>query len=130
MEGDILSQVRMQSTMYNRTMQSGYSELMGLFPPVSNSRTRLTEKQIKALESGQPASPPFKIREFAKVQETLGADALPHGFQGIPIFNHMDMPMNDDLDLKGCDYVNKVDEFRFPNDDTYKDVSYLIDLLN
>ena len=40
------------------------------------------------------------------------------------------MPMIDDLDLKGCDYVNKVDEFRFPNDDTYKDVSYLIDLLN
>ena len=44
MDGDILEQVRMQSTMYNRTMQSGYSELMGLLPPVSNSRNSLTGK--------------------------------------------------------------------------------------
>ena len=38
--------------------------------------------------------------------------------------------MSDDLDLKPCSYVDKVDGFRFPNDDTYADVSYLIDLLN
>ena len=33
LEGDILSQVYMQSTIVNRTMQSGYSELMGMFFP-------------------------------------------------------------------------------------------------
>lgn len=30
------SQVYMESTIVNRTMQSGYSELMGLFPPSSS----------------------------------------------------------------------------------------------
>ena len=130
MDGDILSQVRMQSTMYNRTMQSGYSELMGLLPPGSSSRNSLTRKQVEALQPGQPASPPFKVRGSEQLQASLGTDALPNGFQGIPIYNYLDMPMADDLDLKGCGYVDKVDAFRFPNDDTYASAWYLVDLLN
>ena len=39
------------------------------------------------------------------------------------------MPMADDLDLKGCGYVDKVDAFRFPNDDTYASARYVVDLL-
>ena len=87
MDGDILEQVRMQSTMYNRTMQSGYSELMGLIPPASTKRNSLTAEQVRELEPGHRASPPFKVRDFHQVQKSLGLDALPYGFQGIPIYN-------------------------------------------
>mmetsp|Transcript_22038 Transcript_22038/g.27074 ORF Transcript_22038/g.27074 Transcript_22038/m.27074 type:complete len:125 (-) Transcript_22038:1125-1499(-) len=35
-------EVLMMSTLVNRTMQSGYSELMGLFPPSSQAAVKLT----------------------------------------------------------------------------------------
>ena len=37
LEGDLFSQVTMKSTAVNRTMQSGYAELMGMFPPANSS---------------------------------------------------------------------------------------------
>ena len=44
-EGD--EEVLFMSTIVNRTMQSGYAEIMGMFPPTlsnKNSTTRLTER--------------------------------------------------------------------------------------
>ena len=35
--------------------------------------------------------------------------------------------MDDDLDLPGCNYVNKVDSERFPSEETYKNYFYLVD---
>ena len=35
--------------------------------------------------------------------------------------------MLDDLGLEGCQYVHKVDSYRFPNEDTYSSVEYLKD---
>ena len=33
--------------------------------------------------------------------------------------------MADDLELTGCDYVNTVDSYRFPNEETYLSVEFL-----
>ena len=43
-------QMLMMSTLYNRTMQSGYSELMGMFPPTSAATQKsLTQAQQAAV---------------------------------------------------------------------------------
>ena len=47
----------------------------------------------------------------------------------MPIFNHEEKTLADDLDLTGCDYVNDVDGARFFHDETYSDYSYLTDEL-
>ena len=43
------NEIYMQSTNVNRTMQSGYSELMGLYPPQVGGAEQLTKKQAESL---------------------------------------------------------------------------------
>lgn len=107
------------STIVNRTMQSGYSEYMGMFPPRKDSGIRLTDAQTDALRTGGISAPPFGVRSSNNLQEELGDLPLPQGFIQMPIFNHNEVSMGDDLDLTGCDYVNAVDGYRFPAESTY-----------
>ena len=51
----------MQSTNVNRTMQSGYSELMGLYPP--GQAQGLTRQMQEAVSEGGQAYPLFKVRD-------------------------------------------------------------------
>lgn len=112
------------STLVNRTMQSMYSELMGMFPPtVNDPALRLTPAQQHALQPKGLASPPFKIRDQAGMSDL----ALPQGFMQIPVYTHLLADMDDDLDLGGCGYVNKVDGYRFPAESTYANVEFLKD---
>jgi len=53
-------EVYMQSTDVNRTITSGYSELLGLFPPGQSGAAKLTLQEQNNLMS--IASPPFKVR--------------------------------------------------------------------
>ena len=107
-------------------MQSGYSELMGMFPPQSPSKTnRLTEAQQHALSKGGVAFPPFGVRDSSATNNQLGDKPLPDGYISIPIFNHEEISMADDLDLEGCSYVNTVDAYRFPAESTYYSVEFL-----
>ena len=116
----------MMSTLVNRTMQSGYSELMGMFH--RERSPKLTVHQEKALEPKGVASPPFRVRDQHQINKRLGADALPFGFNQMPIFNRINEDsLEDDLDLPGCEYVNKVDSDKFPSEDTYKNYTYLVD---
>jgi len=39
----------MMSTLVNRTMQSGYSELMGMFQPSKEDGSKLNKRQIQAM---------------------------------------------------------------------------------
>ena len=117
----------MMSTLVDRTMQSGYSELMGMFQPDPQTASKLTRQQVDALRPKGPASPPFKIRDQAEIDQQLGAFALPEGYVQLPIFNHMEVAESDDLDLTGCDYVNTVDGYRFPAESTYASVEFLKD---
>ena len=45
----------------------------------------------------------------------------------VPVFNHIETSMTDDLNLSGCNYVNEVDSYRFPAESTYYSVEYLKD---
>jgi len=49
----------MMSTKSNRTMQSGYSELMGMFNTQTEQNVQLTNEQEEATSVGGVASPPF-----------------------------------------------------------------------
>ena len=119
-------EVMMMSTLVNRTIQSGYSELMGLYQPSKATATKLTKAQLKSMEGGVGATP-FNVRDSAQLNEQLGEYALPHGVMQVPIYNMMEKNENDDLDLPGCEYVNKIDGARFPSDSTYDEVYYLVD---
>ena len=58
-------EVYMQSTNVNRTMQSGYSELMGLYPPGEGKK--LTDLQLDALSDF--SAPPFGVRNSAELNK-------------------------------------------------------------
>ena len=118
-------QILMMSTIVNRTMQSGYSELMGMFH--HQRRAQLTMEQEKVLNHGEVASPPFQVRDQHDMITRLGRHPLPDGFNPVPIFNHNEVSMTDDLDLTGCNYVNEVDGDRFPSESTYTNVEFLKD---
>ena len=62
-----------QSTNVNRTLQSGYSELLGLFP--AGSGTPLTNAQARAVAG--VSRPPFNVRDARALNAELGNDALP-----------------------------------------------------
>ena len=68
--------------MFNRTMQSGYSELLGLFPPLNSTTDTLSDDQIQALAQGGEAAPPFTVSESVEstVSASLGSLGLPHGY--------------------------------------------------
>ena len=119
----------MKSTMFNRTMQSGYSELMGFNPPSDQANATLTAKQIGALNEGKSATLPFSVSNASAIQQEVGQTALPDGFVGIPIYNYINKPLSDDLDFESCGYVRSVDSARWPNEETYRSVDYLIDEL-
>ena len=55
-----------QSTDVNRTIQSGYSELMGLYPPGKSGAARLSQGMIDNLEDGV-GMPPFKVRDAKRI---------------------------------------------------------------
>lgn len=115
------------STIVNRTMQSGYSELMGMFKPDAKDAPKLTSAQVNALAPEGVASPPFKVRGQKSINEDLGDLPLPEGYVQLPIYDHNEVSMGDDLDLTGCSYVNAVDGYEFPAESTYISVEFLKD---
>ena len=120
-------QILMMSTLYNRTMQSGYSELQGMFKPDPKDAIKLTHLQERAVLPDGVASPPFRVRNQPEINSSLDGLPMPDGFVAVPIFNHNEINEADDLDLTGCDYVNTVDGYRFPNENTYTQVDFLRD---
>lgn len=96
-------EVYMQSTNVNRTMQSGYSELLGLFPP-GNADT-LTDAQKENLRNGI-AMPAFNVRDAERISESLGDSALPNGYVQIPIKEYNNSDIHDDVAPNGCAYIN------------------------
>ena len=57
----IPDEVIMMSTDVNRTIQSGYSELMGLYPPGKSGAELLTKGMAKNIDN--PKMTPFKVRD-------------------------------------------------------------------
>lgn len=93
----------MQSTDVNRTLTSGYSELMGLYPPGTGGAKKLTNQELEQLKG--VAKPPFVVRNAAQVNRSLGSSALPHDLTSIPIVTFIDGNLHDDLQYSGCHYI-------------------------
>ena len=64
---DLTEEVYMQSTDVNRTLQSGYSELMGLYPPGQSGAERMTPGMVRSIKD--PRLTPFKVRDAAKIND-------------------------------------------------------------
>lgn len=71
--------------------------------------------------------PPFKVRGSKEVNKILGNAALPHDFRPQQLISFLDHSIHDDLDMYGCNYVNTVDGYTFPNEETYSSVEWLKD---
>ena len=71
--------------------------------------------------------PPFGIRNAAKIEESLGLNAIIPGFVQIPIATYMDNVWEDDLYYGSCQYAATTDNERFPEDSTYTEELYLRD---
>ena len=97
-------EVLMISTDVNRTIQSGYSELMGLYPPGVSGAEPLTRGMAKNIRN--PKFTPFKVRDADKINDQLGFAALPHEFAAVPILLFMNEDLHDDASTKGCPYIN------------------------
>jgi len=116
-----LNEIYMQSTQVNRTIQSGYSELMGLFPPGESGDKGLSQFEHIALNSGR-SFPPFKVRDADSINKKLDRrnQTLPYGFVGIPIPNYPTNYIRDDLQDGSCPYTGDAWGPRTSNPNTFK----------
>jgi len=93
----------MQSTDVERTLQSGYSELLGIYPPGESGAFKLSQANLSALQSR--GFPPLRVRNASKINEDLGEDALPNGMTSLPVPTFINDSLLDDCSYNGCPYV-------------------------
>ena len=97
----------MQSSAVLRTIQSGYSELMGMYPPgEANGAEKLQDTHVASFAEGK-AAPPFKVRDYSKINTDLGHSALPNDFTSEAIFLRMGYDVHDDIRSHGCHHIKR-----------------------
>ena len=102
----------MESTDVNRTIQSGYSEFMGLYPPNVNvtKANLLSEDMSESIKNATLT--PFNVRDADSINDELGVAALPNNFTAVPIYTFLNPDLNDDASTNGCPYINEVGDLR------------------
>jgi len=70
---------------------------------------------------------PFNVRDAEKVNEELGADALPNRAVAVPIFVYDNDDILDDVSYDGCPYINEVEAARLNDDSVYSDYDWMMD---
>lgn len=86
-------------------MQSGYSELLGIYPPGVAKGPQLTAGEQLSLSTGR-GLPPVLVRDASTINAQLGVNPLPNGFVSVPVFTFVDQNVADDLNYGGCAYAN------------------------
>lgn len=120
----VQGEVYVQSTDVNRTIQSGYSELLGIYPPGVAKPRELTQGEMRSLQDGR-GLPRINIRDATTINNDLGASPLPNGFVSVPIITFVDKSTDDDCAFTGCQYCNnEVNSRRYVNSN-YNDYWWL-----
>ena len=78
---------------------SGYSEMIGLYPPSISKSPELTIGEHKSINTGR-GLPPMKIRDASVINQDLGFLALPEGFVSVPVTNYIGTEIEDSMN--GC----------------------------
>lgn len=121
----IPGELYVQSTARSRTNQSAGSELLGMYPPgESNERIPLGA----ARQDAKITSPPFNIRDEAKLMAELGDYALPHGFVPIPIMAVQKHEING-IRSESCPKFHATFDKELWNPDTYSEYSDMVEML-
>ena len=81
-----LDQLNLESTHFYRTMQSGYAELMGMYPA---DNLLLTENHLVSIQDDDQFKGnrvlPFKVRNSSSINEELLDRPIPQGFIPVPL---------------------------------------------
>jgi hypothetical protein len=85
-------------------MQSGYSELMGLYPPGESGAPAMTQGEYSSLRSGK-AMPPFGVKNETQINDELGYSALPSNFTALPLTTFKNPDIWDDCGFSGCKWA-------------------------
>ena len=109
----------------NRTIQSGYSELMGLYPP--SRPVPMPAAQMKAVGSEGVSRPPFGIRDLDRVNQDMGLVALPHGYHAVPIIVYNNDDIHDDCSTDGCPIISKIYDSRKDNQTIWSPYNWMIE---
>ena len=101
----VQDQVYCQSTDVDRTMQSCYSELMGVYPPSESGAFELASGEQKSISSGR-GMPQLSIANANEINAALGNEAVPNGFVSVPVYTFKNLAVEDDLQYNGCKFVH------------------------
>ena len=113
-----------QSPDVLRTIQSAFSELMGLYPPGTDV---LTDSWKTSLALATIPSMPFTVRDADKILATLENSALPEAFEAIPVVNYEEGNLNNDANDSGCPAAWQNFLVTRELDETYADWAYVFD---
>lgn len=116
------SQLYIQSTGVDRTIQSTYSELLGMYPPTATFR--LAEKGLS-----EKALPPMKVRGSVGLGGTLKSSLTPYidSYINVPVYSYLSKNTpDDDIQPGGCTYAFTYNSDHWNKIATYSAVSDFI----
>mmetsp|Transcript_14507 Transcript_14507/g.24758 ORF Transcript_14507/g.24758 Transcript_14507/m.24758 type:complete len:179 (-) Transcript_14507:799-1335(-) len=98
------------STNLYRTIQSGYSEIIGFSNATIHneldSDLLLTAAQAQNMKDNKRGTVKFAVRRGLELKTSLDTKSIVEGYTRIPIHTYMDRPQfDDDIETKSCGYV-------------------------
>ena len=77
------------------------------------------QAQFSANNNTSRGIPPFHIRNFTQLNNTLGRDASVRGFVNVPIYTYIDTVWEDNLGSHVCNYKDEAYAYLRPLQSTY-----------
>jgi len=109
-------------------MQSGYCELMGLYPAGVAQERQMTTGEQQSMTKGR-GLPKMNVRDATSVNADLGVNPLPNGFVSLPIFTFIEKTVQDDVGYSGCNYCYETITTRRRNNASFIDYWWVADFV-
>ncbi|CDW79735.1 major acid phosphatase map (histidine-acid phosphatase) [Stylonychia lemnae] len=117
------SQIQISSTNYLRTIQSSYSEMMGLYPPNSNIQNNLSKGEIQSLKSGKGLPKLSRLIKKGKIEQV---SQIFDRYTFIPVYNSYNLPINDDVSEYTCPYTRDCFNYYYTTPSEYTQESQIV----